>query len=237
MLNVNQLSYTYLHEDKSQSLTFDFALQNGEVLAVLGASGAGKSTLLALLAGFLTPESGEASLNKQTFTDQAPHKRPLSMLFQSHNLFPHLSVKENIGLGIHPGLKLTTMQWQQVDEACENVGLHQLQERLPTTLSGGQQQRVALARALVRQRPLLLLDEPFSALDPALRKEMLIVVKQIAQQQNTTVIMVTHSPEDAHAIADKVAFIDSGHILAFDSAATVIGHPTHESVKRYLGTH
>ncbi len=235
MLNVNQLTCSYQQEEHRQQLQFSFTLQTGEVLAVLGPSGAGKSTLLALLAGFQHAELGDATFQGVSFISLPPHQRPLSILFQAHNLFPHLSVKDNIGLGMNPNLKLTPSQWEEVDKACEDVGLSGLQHRLPTTLSGGQAQRVALARCLVRHRPLLLLDEPFSALDPALRREMLSLVKQIAKQHQITIIMVTHTPEDARLIADHIAFIDDGKVAAFGTATDILEHSTLPALCQYLG--
>nr|WP_086939670.1 thiamine ABC transporter ATP-binding protein [Thaumasiovibrio occultus] len=234
-LNVNQLTYHYRDAHAPFTLQFDFTLPTGEILAVLGPSGAGKSSLLAMLGGFLTPEQGDACWDAQSFISEAPHARPLSMLFQEHNLFPHLSVAQNIGLGIHPGLKLTDAQWQQVENACNSVGLNGMLERQPHTLSGGQRQRIALARCLVRQRPLLLLDEPFSALDPALRRDMLDLVQGLAREHRISVVMVTHSPDDARRIADKIAVVDNGKIIAFDSTDKVLAMTEIPAIRHYLG--
>ena len=137
-----------------------------------------------------------------------PHQRPFAMLFQEHNLFAHLSVRENIGLGLHPGLKLNSEQVSQVEHAAMQVGIADYLDRLPEQLSGGQRQRVALARCFVQPHPIWLLDEPFSALDPVLREEMLGLVKQLAAERNITVVMVTHHISDAKAIASHFAFVD-----------------------------
>ncbi|MDD1781636.1 thiamine ABC transporter ATP-binding protein [Enterovibrio sp. ZSDZ35] len=208
MLNVSDLSYQY----QTETLSFSFTAPSGSITAILGPSGAGKSTLLTLLCGLLPPSHGSVSFNHEAFTDKSAHERPLSVLFQEHNLFSHLSAFDNIALGISPSLSLTTEDKQRVQKAAKTVELDTYLDRFPGQLSGGQKQRVALARCLVRDRPLLLLDEPFSALDPSLRKDMLSQVKQLAQQFGTTILMVTHHPEDAIAIADSVLIIDKGQV-------------------------
>lgn len=238
MLNINQLNYTYLPQHKnevSMALSFDVQLEQGDIAALIGPSGAGKSTLLALIAGFLVPDSGDITINGASICLLEPAQRPLSMLFQEHNLFPHLSVFENIALGINPKLKLTTEQKQRVIDSAKQVGIDSYLERLPEQLSGGQRQRVALARCLLRDRPLLLLDEPFSALDPALRAEMLTLVKQLAKEKNITVLMITHSPDDARKIADKCIFIDDGKIKTAGVTQTILDNPSIPELKKYLG--
>ncbi|MGF1700674.1 thiamine ABC transporter ATP-binding protein [Photobacterium makurazakiensis] len=238
MLTIQQLSHRYrhpTHQDKSTTLCFDLNVEQGEIVALLGPSGAGKSTLLAMIAGFLSPDSGQLIINGKLIEHQHPAQRPLSILFQEHNLFPHLSVFENIGLGLHPGLKLTNSEKESIVVTAAKVGIQSYLDRLPEQLSGGQRQRVALARCLIRQRPVLLLDEPFSALDPALRKEMLELVKKLAKKHATTVLMVTHSPEDALKIADKCAFIEQGKVTVFGPTKDVIESPNHEALIRYLG--
>lgn len=228
MLNVRELTYHY----QAETLSFTFSAEAGSVTAILGPSGAGKSTLLSLLCGLLPPAGGAVSFNGDDFTLRPAHERPLSILFQEHNLFSHLSAFDNIALGIRPNLSLDAEDKSRVKEAAEKVGLDTYLERLPGQLSGGQKQRVALARCLVRNRPLLLLDEPFSALDPSLRREMLAQVKQLATQFGTTILMVTHHPEDAVAIADQVLLIDEGKVkyhLNIDQLSA-----NNESLKDYI---
>ncbi|KLU18428.1 thiamine ABC transporter ATP-binding protein, partial [Proteus mirabilis] len=157
MIKLEHLAYTYEH----QHLLFNLTVDAGERIAVLGPSGAGKSTLLSLIAGFLPSEKGSLFLNGQDHTKTVPAKRPISMLFQDNNLFPHLTVRQNIGLGLNPGLKLTEDQKALLESRAEQVALSEYLERLPSQLSGGQRQRVAIARCLVREQPILLLDEPF----------------------------------------------------------------------------
>ncbi|QUG77156.1 thiamine ABC transporter ATP-binding protein ThiQ [Erwinia sp. E602] len=215
MLNLTNLTWLYQH----LPMRFTFSAQAGERLAILGPSGAGKSTLLSLIAGFLNAESGSLQLNGAEHRHTPPAQRPVSMLFQENNLFPHLTVAENIGLGLHPGLKLNPQQKQQMQEIARRVGLAEHLPRLPHQLSGGQRQRAALARCLVRQQPILLLDEPFSALDPALRKEMLALVDEVCRERNITLLMVSHSVEDAAQIAPRSLLIVDGRVYWDGSTA------------------
>ena len=208
MLKLTDVTWLYQH----LPMRFTLTAQQGEMIAILGPSGAGKSTLLNLIAGFLPPARGEMTINGQDHTHTPPSQRPVSMLFQENNLFTHLTVRQNIGLGMDPGLKLTAGQRQKCDAIAQQMGLTELSDRLPGELSGGQRQRVALARCLVREQPILLLDEPFSALDPALRQEMLQLVKDVCQQKQLTMLMVSHSVEDAASIAPRAVVIADGRI-------------------------
>ena len=208
MITLTNLTWLYHH----LPMRFSLSMQAGERLAILGPSGAGKSTLLSLIAGFLESNSGSLLLEGKEHSHTPPAKRPVSMLFQENNLFPHLTVAQNIGLGIHPGLKLSHQQKLALQEIARRVGLESCLQRLPAQLSGGQRQRAALARCLVRQQPVLLLDEPFSALDPALRKEMLQLVDEVCQERNITLLMVSHSIEDAARIAPRSILIVDGRV-------------------------
>lgn len=219
MLTLTNLTYLYHHLPMRFSLT----MTAGERVAVLGPSGAGKSTLLSLISGFLEVNSGELLINGENHRDSVPAKRPVSMLFQENNLFPHLTVAENIGLGLHPGLKLNHSQKQSLQHIARRVGLEAHLTRLPSALSGGQRQRAALARCLVRQQPLLLLDEPFSALDPALRKEMLTLVDEVCLERNITLLMVSHSIEDAARIAPRSLVIVDGRVY-WDGDTSALQH-------------
>ncbi|BCG08057.1 thiamine ABC transporter ATP-binding protein ThiQ [Buttiauxella agrestis] len=202
----------------------------GERVAVLGPSGAGKSTLLSLIAGFLTPASGQISLNNEDHTHSAPAQRPVSMLFQENNLFSHLTVRQNIGLGLNPGLKLNPDQQQRLATIASQMAISDLLDRLPSQLSGGQRQRVALARCLVREQPILLLDEPFSALDPALRQEMLQLLDDLCRQQQLTLLMVSHSIEDAARIAERSLVVVDGRIAWDGDTATLLSGEASASV-------
>ncbi|MHA7845313.1 thiamine ABC transporter ATP-binding protein ThiQ [Serratia sp. D1N4] len=208
MLKLEKLTYLYEH----LPMRFDLRIQPGEHVAVLGPSGAGKSTLLSLIAGFLPATSGKLLLNSSDHTATPPAKRPVSMLFQENNLFAHLTVAQNIGLGLDPGLRLNSAQKQQLAQIAQQVGLEEHLQRLPAQLSGGQRQRAALARCLIRQQPILLLDEPFSALDPALRNEMLQLLQEVCDLRQLTLLMVSHNLEDAAHIAPRTLLVVDGRI-------------------------
>lgn len=208
MLKLIDITWLYHH----LPMRFTLSAARGEQIAVLGPSGAGKSTLLNLIAGFLTPASGMMMIEGEDHTTTPPSRRPVSMLFQENNLFSHLNVQQNIGLGLNPGLKLNALQKEKLHHIAQQMGLENLLGRLPGELSGGQRQRVALARCLVREQPILLLDEPFSALDPALRQEMLTLVAEVCRDKQLTLLMVSHSVEDAARIAPRSIVVADGRI-------------------------
>jgi thiamine transport system ATP-binding protein len=158
----------------------------------------------------------------------------MTMLFQDNNLFPHLTVTQNVGLGIGPDLRLSPAQKDQVRAALARVGLADHAEKRPAALSGGQQSRAALARVLVQARPLVLLDEPFAALGPALRNEMLDLVAELVRETAAALVMVTHAPEDVRRIADQVVFVSSGNAKAPQPAAALMDNPPAE-LRAYLG--
>ncbi|MFY9996556.1 MAG: thiamine ABC transporter ATP-binding protein ThiQ [Leclercia sp.] len=229
MLKLTDVTWLYQH----LPMRFTLSVRKGELIAVLGPSGAGKSTLLNLVAGFLQPASGSITIEEKDHTRTPPSQRPVSMLFQENNLFTHLTVRQNIGLGMHPGLRLNADQQQKLNSIAAQMGISELLERLPGELSGGQRQRAALARCLVREQPILLLDEPFSALDPALRQEMLLLVKEVCERQKLTMLMVSHSVEDAARIAPRAVVVADGRIAwDGDTQALVQGKV---SASRLLG--
>lgn len=188
-------------------------IRSGEKIAIFGASGAGKSTLLNLIAGFIFAQNGKIILNGYDHSKTLPHKRPISILFQNNNLFEHLNVFQNMAIGLQPSLKLSDTEQEKVQEIACQVGLQNYLSRLPAQLSGGQRQRVALARSLLRNKPILLLDEPFSALDKPLRQEMLALLQTIYRQKQLTLIMVTHQPDELKDFADRFFQIENGNIV------------------------
>ncbi len=230
MLTLNDVRY-YYHQDLFH---FDLDIEQGSLVALMGPSGAGKSTLLALVAGFIEPESGSIKAGELEVVGKEPHQRPFAMLFQEHNLFAHLTVRENIGLGLNPGLKLNSEQARQVEQAAIQVGIEEYLDRLPEQLSGGQRQRVALARCFVQPHPIWLLDEPFSALDPVLREEMLGLVKQLAAERNITVVMVTHHISDAKAIASHFAFVDQGKVAVAETIELLTQQHSHAVLSGFV---
>jgi len=170
--------------------------------------------MLMLLAGFETPDSGQIRLEGKAMAGIHPGQRPLSFVFQDNNLFAHLDVFTNIALGISPSLRLDGAQKLAVSAALDRVGLGGFEQRQPANLSGGERQRVAFARALVRKRPILLLDEPFAALDPKLHLEMADLLKDIHRSEGNTVVIVTHHAVDVDSLADTVLNIEQGHNIA-----------------------
>lgn len=231
MLQIDKLR-THFPE---QELCFSLTSGAGQITALIGPSGAGKSTLLAMIAGFTRIDSGTLTYQQQNLLPLPPAKRPITTLFQDNNLFWHLTVYQNIAIGLAPSLKLTTQQQALVQEVARQVGIESLLNRAPNSLSGGQQQRVGLARCLARRQPILLLDEPFSALDPALRFELLTLLRQQTDQLGLTVLMVTHHPEEAARIADQIIFIHNGTIVEHGDKTTLI-HPRSKELIAYLGT-
>lgn len=215
------------------TLSATLTVPEAETTAILGPSGGGKSTLLLALAGFV-PFTGTMRWCGVDISGLSPAERPISMLFQEHNLFPHLSVARNVGLGIRPDLKLSAVEKAAVSEALVRVGLEGRGPDLPRALSGGERQRVALARTLLRQKPIWLLDEPFAALGPALRFDMLAVLEEIRAEQGATVLLVTHTPDDARRIATYCSFIAQGHVVPPVTTEVFFAQPS-EAFKAYLG--
>lgn len=229
MLLLNNLTYLYQHA----AMRFDLRMRAGERVAVLGPSGAGKSTLLSLIAGFLPADEGELRLNGADQRATPPARRPVSILFQENNLFPHLTLEQNIALGLHPGLRLSAQQKRELQDIARHVGLSDLLRRLPAHVSGGQRQRAALARCLVRRQPILLLDEPFSALDPALRQDMLALVDGVCRERQLTLLMVTHNLDDAARIAPRSILVIDGKI-GYDGPTNALRDGTSDAA-RILG--
>jgi len=230
MLTFEDMRYT----QDGFSLHADFAVRDGEMLAVIGPSGGGKSTLLNVVAGFLEPTSGRVLWDGRDMAGTAPGKRPVSILFQDNNLFPHMTVAQNVGLGLRPDLRLSVEQKAQVEAALERVGLAGYGARKPAALSGGQASRVALARMLLRGNPLVLLDEPFAALGPALKVEMLELVRDLMGETGATLMMVSHDPEDAKRIAQRTVLVAEGEAQVPVETGLLFSDPP-KALQHYLG--
>lgn len=216
-------------------LAADLAVEPGARVAVIGPSGAGKSTLLAAIAGFVAPASGRILWAGRDLSGLPPGQRPLSILFQDQNLFPHLDVAQNVGLGLRPDLRLSPAEHARTDAALARVGLAGMGARRPASLSGGEQGRVALARALLRSRPLMLLDEPFAALGPALKADMLDLVAAIAAETGASVLIVSHDPADARRFAPLTILVAEGIAHPPAPTGTLLDNPP-PALARYLGT-
>ncbi|MCW8822121.1 MAG: ATP-binding cassette domain-containing protein [Sulfurovum sp.] len=202
MLKITNL--TYQHKNADDIYEYSMSVKPKEIVAILGQSGSGKSTLLDLMAGFLSASSGSIKLDENELIKESVEKRPITILFQNHNLFEHLSVQKNILLGVSKTLKDSKEDIKKVQTILKEVGLEKYEHTLVSSLSGGQQQRVALARVLIRREPILLLDEPFTGLDVDTKIEMLDLVKKITIENNLHTIMVTHDIQDAERIANRV---------------------------------
>lgn len=217
------------------TFSFDATFQPGKITAIMGPSGSGKSTLLNLVAGFEAPAAGKVLIDETDVTARPPALRPVSMVFQENNLFAHLSVEQNVALGRSPSLRLTTDDRAAVAEALDRTGLAGKEKRLPRELSGGERQRVALARVLVRDRPVLLLDEPFASLGPALRTDMLELVSALHAERGMTVLFVTHQPDDARRIASAMLFLEDGNVAASGPIEKFFAGTGPEAFRRYIG--
>ncbi len=213
-------------------LRSNIAINSAEITALMGPSGAGKSTFLSVIAGFLLAKSGTITFNGTRIDTLVVAKRPVSILFQDNNLFPHLTVAQNVSLGLRGTLKLSVEELTNVEDVLVDVGLAELGGRKPGQLSGGQQSRAALARILLAGRPIVLLDEPFAALGPGLKDEMLDLVK--SRLAGRTVIMVTHDPADAKRIADNLCLVADGVVSEPVNTSEAFANPP-QALRDYLG--
>jgi len=229
MLHLDRLCY----QQDEFSLAADLKIAAGDLVAVIGPSGGGKSTLLNGIAGFLVPRTGQVLWAGQPMPDH-PGERPLSILFQDHNLFPQLTVLDNVAIGLRSDMRLSASQKAQAVAALDQVGLGDKAMSYPRDLSGGQQGRAGLARVLLRQRPLLLLDEPFAALGPALKDDMLELTRQIVQQAGITALMVTHDPQDALSFAQYAILVAEGQAQAPVPIGPLFDEPP-LALQTYLG--
>jgi ABC-type Fe3+/spermidine/putrescine transport system ATPase subunit len=207
----------------------------GEFLTVLGESGSGKTTLLRPIAGFERPSSGEIWMSQQRLDVLPPHKRPVNTVFQQYALFPHLSVADNVAYGLRVKSTPEAEVAGRVDDALRLVKMNSFAAARPATLSGGQQQRVALARALINRPQLLLLDEPLSALDANLRKQMQSELKALQREVGITFVFVTHDQEEAMALSDRIALLRAGGLEQVASPRDIYAHPATAYTAQFIG--
>ena len=212
------------------------AVEEGEFFSLLGPSGCGKTTLLRMLAGFETPDDGSVYLRGDDVTLVQPNKRATNMVFQNYELFPHMTVFNNVAYGLKLKKVPRNEIGQRVNEMLEVVGVGGLGARAADQLSGGQQQRVALARALINRPAVLLLDEPLSALDVKLRKRMQLELKSIQHSLGTTFVYVTHDQEEALLMSDRVGIMDQGRLLQIGPPRSIYEQPRNEFVADFVGT-
>jgi putative spermidine/putrescine transport system ATP-binding protein len=213
----------------------NLTIEKGELVSLLGPSGCGKTTTLRIIAGLISPNSGQFIVDGEDLTNVPVHKRNFGMVFQSYALFPHMTVYENVAFGLKTRKMDKNSIKEKVKHILEITDLSTFADRLPRQMSGGQRQRVALARALVVEPKLLLLDEPLSNLDAKLRISMRTEIKKIQQKLGITTVFVTHDQEECFSISDKVAVMNNGDIEQFDTPEKIYKYPKTEFVARFIG--
>ena len=206
------LKLNFSFEENYLAISANLSLESDKIYAIIGPSGAGKSTFLNLISGFSEISSGSILWNEQEISDLPPSKRNISILFQDNNLFPHLSVWRNLALAVSHWPKISNDDEAKLHSVISEVGIRGLENRKPSQLSGGQQSRVALARVLLQKNKILLLDEPFAALGPSLKDQMLELIEKIARSRGLLVLMVTHDPADANKIAPQTIVVKNNKV-------------------------
>jgi len=226
---------TVAYDENTVLDNLSLSIKDGEFVTLLGPSGCGKTTTLRIIAGFITPKSGDILFDGNIINGIPPHKRPVNTIFQRYALFPHYNVYENIAFG----LRVAKVRGSEVDirvnEMLDLVGLRGFEKRSINTLSGGQQQRVAIARAVINKPKVLLLDEPLAALDYKLRKDMQNELKSIQRTLGITFVFVTHDQEEALSMSDTVVVMDEGFIQQIGTPANIYNEPINEFVANFIG--
>jgi spermidine/putrescine transport system ATP-binding protein len=233
LLAVRGVAKRFGEKEVLKSLSLDIAA--GEFITLLGESGSGKTTLLRLIAGFEQPSSGEIWMNGDRLDIQPAHKRRVNTVFQQYALFPHLSVRDNVAYGLRVKNTPKVEVGGRVDQALKMVKMSEFADAKPTRLSGGQQQRVALARALINRPQLLLLDEPLSALDANLRKQMQSELKSLQREVGITFLFVTHDQEEAMALSDRIALLRNGVLEQVAAPREIYAHPATAYTAQFIG--
>jgi spermidine/putrescine transport system ATP-binding protein len=213
----------------------DLAIGDGEFFSLLGPSGCGKTTTLRMIAGFEFPTEGSLRIHGSEMGLLPPNKRPVNTVFQSYALFPHMTIEENVGFGLHMRKVASSEIAERVGRALDMVQLRQRASAKPDQLSGGQRQRVALARALVNEPEVLLLDEPLGALDLKLRQSMQLELKELQHRVGITFIYVTHDQEEALTMSDRIGVMNEGRLLQVADPATLYEHPANRFVANFIG--
>jgi spermidine/putrescine ABC transporter ATP-binding subunit len=233
LLKIRNMAKNFGKHTVLRDISLDVA--EGEFLTILGESGSGKTTLLRIIAGFESASSGEVWMGAERLDSQPPYRRRVNTVFQSYALFPHLSVKENVAYGLRVAKKPKTEVESRVAEALEKVRMSAFAHSKPSKISGGQQQRVALARALVNRPGLLLLDEPLSALDANLRRQMQLELKSLQREVGISFIFVTHDQEEAMVMSDRIALLRSGELEQVATPREIYDHPASAYTAQFIG--
>lgn len=232
-LEIKNMKKIYPNGDGVENINIQ--VHEGEFVTMLGPSGCGKSTILRTLGGFLKIDEGEILLDDQAIQDLPPEKRPTAMVFQSYNLWPHMTVYENLMFGLKIRKVPKAVMQKEADEALKLVGMEGYGKKYPNQLSGGQQQRVAIARALLLKPSVLLLDEPFSALDAKIRQQMREELKRIQEELNITVVFVTHDQEEAMALSHRIVVMNKGVIEQVGTPEEIYDNPATKYVASFIG--
>ena len=233
-LTIERLTHRFGAVTAVEDVTLD--VRAGELVALLGPSGCGKTTMLRIIAGFLVPTAGRVLVDGEAIGHLPPHRRGVGIVFQSYALFPHMTVAENVAYGLEARGTPRARMAERVRAMLGLVRMEGFADRMPRQLSGGQQQRVALARALAVEPKILLLDEPFGALDKNLRLDMQIEIKRLQREYGITSVLVTHDQEEALSMADRIAVLDRGRLQQFETPALTYDRPASLFVSRFVGT-
>lgn len=233
VITIQQLTKTF--NDYTVLNNIDLSIYPGEFITLLGPSGCGKTTLLRLLSGFEQPDGGTLLLDQQMLQYTPPNQRPINTVFQSYALFPHMTVYDNIAFGLRFDNNSSRQIDDKVKDALQLVRMQQLAHKKPEHLSGGQKQRVAIARAIVKQPRVLLLDEPMSALDYSLRKNMRLELKRWQRELGITFVLVTHDQEEALSMSDRIAVMSDGHIIQTGTPRDIYEQPNSLTVAQFIG--
>ncbi len=235
MSNIQLKNLTKKYGSFSAVDSINLFIKDGEFVTLLGPSGCGKTTTLRMVAGFIKPTSGDLIIGGSNMVGVAPHNRKVGLVFQNYALFPHMTVRKNISFGLKMQKVKQSVITEKVNKILETVQLQELSERMPSELSGGQQQRVALARALVIEPEVLLLDEPFGALDKNLRDHMRIELRDLQRKLNISTIFVTHDQDEALSMSDRIVVMEKGKICQIGAPNEIYENPASVFVAGFMG--
>jgi ABC-type Fe3+/spermidine/putrescine transport system ATPase subunit len=233
LLSIRNVAKSFGRNPVLRNISLEIA--ESEFLTILGESGSGKTTLLRIIAGFESATSGELWMGSERLDNQPPYRRRVNTVFQHYALFPHLTVEQNVGYGLRVAKRPAAEIGQRVAEALDKVQMTAHAKKKPSKISGGQQQRVALARALVNRPRLLLLDEPLSALDANLRRQMQVELKSLQREVGIAFVFVTHEQEEAMVMSDRIALLRSGELEQVATPREIYGHPATVYVAQFIG--